>query len=110
MLLTGTPSHHAFHMLQGSSSEFELVTLGVLAAAVAALLVQAFWPPGRAPWRRCCTLAASRLTVGLLGAVAFPIPEPPSVSCPGYLWFWLTNSGALAAFFHALATPLPSLR
>ena len=37
--------------------------------------------------------------VALLGGVCFPIPEPPTPACPVYLWLWLTNSGALAAFF-----------
>ncbi|KAL4430629.1 hypothetical protein ABPG75_005885 [Micractinium tetrahymenae] len=95
---------------EGSSPQFVFVTLGVVAAALAAAAVQACWLPHRSPRRRSAVLAASRLTVGLLGAVPFPMPELPCTSCPGYLWYWLTNSGALAAFFNCLATPLPSLR
>jgi len=96
--------------LQGGSSQFLYVTLAVIICSALVVLVQSRWPPGKQPRQRGVVVAALRLTVALLGAVPFPIPEPPSATCPGYLWFWLTNSGALAAFFLALATSLPSAR
>lgn len=51
---------------------------------------------------------AIRLTLALVGAIPFTIPEPPPTSCPEFFFHFAANTCALAAFFVPLAWRLPA--